>query len=419
MIKIIRDYNSTNVKFFLVGNKAHKENERIVSEEKAIQFAKEFGIDYFIETSTRTGMNVEKLFVDAAKFLYRNYCEYKKENIENKNLSLIIQEESKDSSNCIGGKKKTKQKPNKTFNNKIKNIENSKKNGQEHKPINNIETIKQNEKEANETKEINKTINGKWSDYYEFKELIGNGGFGCVFKVKNKKTNEYRAIKIIKRELKESFINEVNIMEKCCKNNQNSIKIYEKFNSDSEFAIVMELCDCNLKQELEQNPSGFKPNEIKKILTQLNNTFKIMVDNKIIHRDIKLENILVKKENSDIIVKLTDYGISKQLITISQKCQTNAGTTLTMAPEIINEKKYDNKCDLWSIGVIIYQLSFKEFPFNGNTGIALLNRIKTMKQKHFKKTKDSKLDDLIGKLLIADPSKRLSWKEYFKHPFFE
>ena len=74
---------------------------------------------------------------------------------------------------------------------------------------------------------------------------------------------------------------------------------------------------------------------------------------------------------------------------------------------------------MWSIGVIIYQLSFKEFPFNGNTGIALLNRIKTMKQKHFKKTKDSKLDDLIGKLLIADPSKRLSWKEYFKHPFFE
>ena len=60
-----------------------------------------------------------------------------------------------------------------------------------------------------------------------------------------------------------------------------------------------------------------------------------MVDNKIIHRDIKLENILVKKENSDIIVKLTDYGISKQLITISQKCQTNAGTTLTMAPEIM------------------------------------------------------------------------------------
>ena len=110
MIKIIRDYNSTNVKFFLVGNKAHKENERIVSEEKAIQFAKEFGIDYFIETSTRTGMNVEKLFVDAAKFLYRNYCEYKKENIENKNLSLIIQEESKDSSNCIGGKKKNKTK---------------------------------------------------------------------------------------------------------------------------------------------------------------------------------------------------------------------------------------------------------------------------------------------------------------------
>ena len=143
-----------------------------------------------------------------------------------------------------------------------------------------------------------------------------------------------------------------------------------------------------------------------------------MVDNKIIHRDIKLENILVKNENSDIIVKLADYGISKELMTISQKCQTNAGTILTMAPEIIKEEKYNNKCDLWSIGVIIYQLSFKEFPYNVLTGIALLKQIENFQQKRFKKTKDSKLDDLIGKLLIAEPSKRLSWKEYFEHPFF-
>ena len=405
----MKSFSSPDIKIFLVGNKAHKEDKRVVSKEEAIRLVKDFEFDYFIETSTKTGMNVEKLFVYAAKLLYGEYIKYKKR-------SITIQKERKDSNNCVGGKRKSIQKPNKAFNDKTKNIENSNKKGQE--LINPIETIKQNEKEANETKEINKTINGKWSDYYEWKELIGNGGFGCVIKVKNKKTNEFRAIKIIKNELKESLTNEVNIMEKCCKNNQNSIKIYEKYNSDNEFAIVMELYDCNLKQKLDQNPSVFKPNEIKKILTQLNNTFKIMVDNKIIHRDIKLENILVKNENSDIIVKLADYGISKELMTISQKCQTNAGTILTMAPEIIKEEKYNNKCDLWSIGVIIYQLSFKEFPFNADTGIALLNKIKSMKQKYFKKIKDSKLDDLIGKLLIAEPSKRLSWKEYFEHPFF-
>ena len=391
----MKSNSSADIKIFLVGNKADKEYEREVSKEMAIQIVKEYDIDYFIETSAKTGMNVEKLFVDAAKLMYGDYKEKNNPSItiqrdvedylKNKNSSITIKKESKDSNNCAGGKRKRKQKPNKTFNDKTKNIENSNKKGQE--LINPIETIKQNEKEANETKEINKTINGKWSDYYEWKELIGNGGFGCVIKVKNKKTNEFRAIKLIKNELKESFINEVNIMEKCCKNNQNSIKIYEKYNSDNEFAIVMELCDCNLKQKLDQNPSVFKPNEIKKILTQLNNTFKIMVDNKIIHRDIKLENILVKNENSDIIVKLADYGISKELMTISQKCQTNAGTILTMAPEIIKEEKYDNKCDLWSIGVIIYQLSFKEFPYNVLTGIALLKQIENFQQNALRKLK--------------------------------
>ena len=107
---------------------------------------------------------------------------------------------------------------------------------------------------------------------------------------------------------------EVNIMVKL--SNKNSIKIIAIFYSDKEYAIVMELCDCNLKNKLDESPNGFQINEIKNILTQLNNTFRIMIDKKIIHRDIKLENILVKYINGnkkDYIVKLTDYGISKQL----------------------------------------------------------------------------------------------------------
>ena len=405
------------MKVFLVGNTANREDNRKINKKIAMQYARDYEFDYFIEMSLIDEMNCKELFLYAAKLLYEDYLKYKTKKNSIKVPDLINNEDlikNKDSHNCIGGKKTT-QNRNKTLKVKTKNNEDEKKNQQEEKPNSPILPIKTNENEANE---INKKINGKWSDYYEMIELIGNGGFGCVFKAKNKKSNEYRAIKIIKNEFKESIINEVNIMEKCCKNNRNSIKIYEKFSSNNEYAIVMELCDCNLKQKLDENPNGFKASEIKKILTQLNNTFRIIVDNKIIHRDIKLENILVKNDNSDYVVKLTDYGISKQLMTISQKCQTNAGTQMTMAPEIIKGEKYDNKCDLWSIGIIIYQLSFKEYPYKGETGVSLLSKIKNMKQKHFKKTDDSKLDDLIRKLLIPQPSKRLSWKEYFEHPFF-
>ena len=118
-------------------------------------------------------------------------------------------------------------------------------------------------------------------------------------------------------------------MEICSKNNSNnnSIKYYENYNTDNDFVIVMELCDSNLQSVLNKRKTGFNSEEIYDILTQLNNTFKIMSDNKIIHRDIKLENILVTNANgekSKYIIKLTDYGVSKQLISFSRICKTHA-----------------------------------------------------------------------------------------------
>lgn len=74
----MREYVSPDIKIFLVGNRADKEYKRKVTKEKAIQLVKDFEFDYFIETSTKTEKNVEKLFVDAAKAIYRDYCKYKK-----------------------------------------------------------------------------------------------------------------------------------------------------------------------------------------------------------------------------------------------------------------------------------------------------------------------------------------------------
>ena len=265
-----------------------------------------------------------------------------------------------------------------------------------------------------------------------------------MYKVKDKNTNEYRAIKIInKKEIKDqlkteymkddieeeflpfvdSFLNEIKNMEICSQNNSNnnSIKYYENYNTDSDFVIVMELCDSNLQSVLNKRKTGFNSQEIYDILTQLNNTFKIMSDNKIIHRDIKLENILVTNANgekSKYIIKLTDYGVSKQLMSFSRICKTHAGTVLTMAPEILNEEEYNNKCDLWSIGVIIYQLYFKQYPYSAKTECGLINQINNQKQSRFKKTEDLNLDNLISKLLRKEPSERLSWEQYFNHPFF-
>jgi len=145
-----------------------------------------------------------------------------------------------------------------------------------------------------------------------------------------------------------------------------------------------------------------------------------MRDNKIIHRDLKLENILIKyKDNNKYIIKLADYGSSKRLNSLSQNyCYTNAGSLKYMAPEILNGEKHNYKCDLWSIGVIMYRLKFVKFPFNGETLFALIKNINNFNNNSLKETGNEKLEDLIKKLLEKNYKERINWDEYFNHPFF-
>ena len=83
------------------------------------------------------------------------------------------------------------------------------------------------------------------------------------------------------------------------KENKNTVKLHEHFKTDKEFAIVMELCDDNLMNFLIERKTSFNSNEIYGILSQLNNTFQLLVKKKLVHRDLKLENILVKYENKE------------------------------------------------------------------------------------------------------------------------
>ena len=156
-------------------------------------------------------------------------------------------------------------------------------------------------------------------------------------------------------------------------------------------------------------------------MKDLNNTFKIMKEKNIIHRDLKLENILIKYEKNKKIMKITDYGCSKRLISLSRNCNTNGiGTVIYMAPEILEGKEYNYKCDLWSIGIIIYKLYFGKSPFPAISENGLINNINDYDKgkRNINKTGNKNLDDLIKKLLEKDPLKRLSWDEYFNHPFF-
>ena len=203
---------------------------------------------------------------------------------------------------------------------------------------------------------------------------------------------------------------------------ENSVQIYDYFDTDDDFVIIMELCDNTLLRELAKTKSGFTPEKIKEILLELNNVFQLMNKNKVVHRDIKLNNILIKyldKEKTKFKVLLSDYGVSNQLSSMTGRFKTHAGTQIIMAPEILNGDEYNNKCDLWSLGVNIYQLYTKKPPYTGKFDKVILKQIEKLGQSVLEVIKDDKLKDLLSKLLVKDPKNRISWEEYFEHPFFK
>ena len=146
-----------------------------------------------------------------------------------------------------------------------------------------------------------------------------------------------------------------------------------------------------------------------------------MLDNNIAHRDINLNNILIKYLNKDktkFKVLLSDYGVSNQLVSMTGKFHTNTGTKIFMAPEILRGEGYNNKCDLWSLGVNIYQLYTKKPPYTGKYDNQILAQINKLGQSVIDVIQEKDLKDLLKKMLVSKPEKRISWKEYFYHNFF-
>jgi serine/threonine protein kinase len=287
-------------------------------------------------------------------------------------------------------------------------------------------------------------VNGKSQSYATNFEIIGiikESFFSKVYRGKVPYLNENVAIKAIKKELIkeeikketmdlnvseekfkpyiEKFNKELNFMQKCqC---ENSVKVYDYYVTNESFIIIMELCDENLNELLCRKQPGFSSDEIRNILIQLNNVFKVMNKRKIVHRDLKLNNILVKytnKEKTKYRVLLCDYGVSNQML--SQNLTTHAGTKLYMAPEILKGEPYTEKCDLWSLGINIYRMYCKDFPYKGTMDMEIYKNIISLGQTVLDRIReeDSKLKELLSKLLVINEQDRITWEDYYKHSFF-
>ena len=257
-------------------------------------------------------------------------------------------------------------------------------------------------------------IKNNCKNYTNF-ERIGEGSYANIYKAQNKTTKSYVAIKEIDKrrynKLTKEIFNETEIMNII--KSENSVNFKDKIDTKDYFYIIMDLCIINLEDYIKSRENEITINEIKEVLIQLNNVFKIMNNKKIIHRDLKPSNILISLDRLDkCLIKLSDYGSSK-FINLSN---TINGTPLTMAPEILNGENYSFKSDIWSLGIIIYFMLNKEYPYNGKTEVLLFKDINSNKK--LKLSNDDKLNDLLKKMLKININERISWDEYFNHPFF-
>ena len=261
---------------------------------------------------------------------------------------------------------------------------------------------------------------------YKKVKFLGEGSFATVYEAKNRFTGAICAMKIIKKkfscstEEEREILNEINILRTM--DHPNILKIFEFYSNEREYSLVTELCSMGELFDEIVNKGPFDEKYSAYILYQILSAVNYCHKMHIIHRDLKPENILIVDKNKEgyITVKVCDFGTSKIFETGAVE-QHVVGSSYYIAPEVLN-KNYNEKCDVWSCGVIMYILLSQRPPFGGRNDKEIMENVKKgtfdLQSPPFNKLSESGID-LINKLLTIDVDKRISAEEALNHPWFK
>ena len=209
---------------------------------------------------------------------------------------------------------------------------------------------------------------GELTDKYEIIREIGSGGFSRCLLVKNKITKvSYACKELLKKSLSdyEGLMREVNLMIKL--DHPNIIKLYEYYENDKKIYLIMELCTGGelFDRIVENTENGiqFTEKQAANLFRQMMNAINYCHKNGIVHRDLKPENLLYLSKDKNSPIKVIDFGMSKRF-TPEKFMSEKVGTAYYISPEVL-QGKYDEKCDIWSAGVILYIIICGYPCFNG------------------------------------------------------
>ena len=348
-------------------------------------------------------------------------------NVKQKDLELIDDDDNiKDSNynNC----------DNKNKNNALKKDE--KKSTEEEEKLNPNKILK--DSKSNKNSELEKDVlidgdllvgkaNGNINENYKRSKKLGEGSYGTVYLVDHVITGQQRAMKIIMKKISEEnqqsndkdIINEIEILRKI--DHPNIVKIFEFYNSTKNYYLITEFCKEGELFEKIINDGPFDEDFTAYIMYQIFSAVFYCHSRNILHRDLKPENILLeRKEKYGLKIKIIDFGTAK-LFEKNKSERKVIGSSYYIAPEVLL-KSYNEKCDLWSCGVIMYILLSASPPFSGKGDSEIIENIKRgfydIETKVWQKI-SNEAKNLIKNLLEKNIGIRISAEEALNHKWFK
>ena len=255
---------------------------------------------------------------------------------------------------------------------------------------------------------------------YNIQSDIGQGSYGKVKRVRHKRICEYRAMKIISKQ-SESAVNEIEILRRI--SHPNIMNIYEIFEDKTKYYIITEMLDGGELFEFITNQGSFLEKDASGLMKQILQGVNYLHSNNIIHRDLKPENIMLVAKPSSYkrpSLKIIDFGTAISFVA-GARINKFIGTNYYIAPEVIAEN-YNEKCDIWSCGVILYILLCGYPPFNGSSNVDIFHNIQYSEPmftaEEWKDVSPSAID-LIKKMLDKNPFKRYNAEQCLSHKWFK
>lgn len=273
------------------------------------------------------------------------------------------------------------------------------------------------------------------AELYEMREELGKGAFSVVYRAINRETKEQVAIKLIRlanfkgseRERQERILdNEIKIMQKIlkdCKNTKNLIVIKDVVREEHRLAIIMEVLQGKELFDRIVARQRYTERDAAQLMNSIMQAVKTLHTAGIIHRDLKPENLVFTDDAEDAEVKITDFGLA-MVQGWQDVHNTVVGTPNYVAPEVVSIRPrgpfYGPPCDVWSMGVILYTMLVGYPPFYHQQVPKLFKQIRAGDYEFHKdqwKDISSQAKDLVSKMLVVDPKKRLTCDEVLAHPW--